>query len=700
MSTPLLNLSNIKLAYDTPRGTLNALNDVSLSVAASETVAVVGESGSGKSTIALSVMGLLGPEAALSGSIRFDGTELVGLDNKAKRTMRGRAISMVFQDPFTSLNPSLPIGEQVSEALVHNEGIPRATALERAIAALGEVGLPNPREIASAYPHQLSGGMQQRVLIATAIVSNPRLLILDEPTTALDVTVEAQILDLLDKLRRDRGLAMLFITHNLGVVNRIADKVCVLYAGRVVEFGHKNDVLGDPAHPYTKGLLASLPTLAGGRTKRIAPIPGRFPDLTKPPEGCIFADRCPFVEATCRALPQELVPRGGTHAVRCWKHETIGDWLKVDHVSHRREREDGKDSTPLLQTEGLTKLYRRGRLGGGIEWSRKLGILPWPKVRTETVHAVDGISLEIGRGEVVGLVGESGSGKSTFGRTVLRLIQPTSGSAYFNGVDVAKLQETEFNNLRKQAQIVFQNPDSSLNPRRRIGDAISRAVALQTNVPAPRRKVHVEDLLDRVGLPRSYYDRYPHQLSGGEKQRVGIARALATDPSFIVCDEPVSALDVSVQATVLNLLDDLRDDLGLSYLFISHDLSVVAYIADRIAVMYSGRICEVGPADAVLSPPYHPYTEALLSAVPLPTPGAEKRERIRLRGDRPPSSSERTGCPFHTRCPRKIGSICEIAQPPVIEPRPGHKIACHIPLEELLRVPSVLPDEQTLERAD
>jgi peptide/nickel transport system ATP-binding protein len=475
----------------------------------------------------------------------------------------------------------------------------------------------------------------------------------------------------------------LFITHNIGVVNRVAHRVCVLYAGRVLELGDKDAVLGAPAHPYTKGLLASLPALSViGSERRTAPIPGRFPDLTQPSPGCIFADRCLFAEGRCRA-PQELITLDGGRQVRCWKAGagTLPAWPQSER--NRRTRARGLPAAPLLQAENVVKTFRRGSLRGGIEWTRRLLVFPWPQVRTELIRAVDGITLAVGRGEAVGLVGESGSGKSTFGRTVLKLVEPNGGRILFDGVDVARQREDALLALRKRAQIVFQNPDSSLNPRRRVGDAIARAVKLHSNVPATGLRQHVETLLDHVGLPRGYYDRYPHQLSGGEKQRVGIARALATGPDFIVCDEPVSALDVSVQATILNLLDDLRGELGLSYLFISHDLAVVAYIADRIAVMYAGRICEEGEVASVLAPPHHPYTEALLSAVPQPTPRAHRSERIRLRGEATSVQVAETCCPFHPRCPRKIGTICETAIPPVLEFSRGHRIACHLPPEQL-----------------
>ena len=692
MSHPLLAVDGLGLTYATPRGSLDALCDVRFAIEAGEALALVGESGSGKSTIALAIMGLLGVEAGMAGSIRLKGRDLAALGKDERRALRGPTMGMVFQDPFTSLNPSLTIGRQLVEPLLVHRGMSRDAARARAIAALGEVGLPDPDHLLAAYPHQLSGGMQQRVLIAGALVCDPELLILDEPTTALDVTVEAQILDLLDHLRRTRGLGMLFITHNLGVVNRIADRVCVLYAGRVVELGRRETVLGSPSHPYTKGLLAALPRLTTGDRHRIAPIPGRFPDLTAPPTGCIFAGRCPFVEETCRTQAQALASVDPGHEVRCWKAEGLPAWPRPAARERVATSAPVAGATPLIRANDLVKTYRRGS-GRRFTWSRRFGVIPWPSAASERIHALEHISLSIERGEVLGLVGESGSGKSTLGRTILNLISPTAGTVHFDGQDIGGPNTADRFAWRKRAQIVFQNPDSSLNPRRRIGHAIARAVSLHCDVPGKALRGHVEALLDRVGLPTSYYDRYPHQLSGGEKQRVGIARAIATGPDFIVCDEPVSALDVSVQATVLNLLDELRRDLGLSYLFISHDLSVVAYIADRIAVMYSGRICEIGPAESVLRPPYHPYTRALLSAIPNPEPGASATERVRLRGDRPPGTGEREGCIFHTRCPDAIPGLCEASTPPVLEPSPGHRIACHLPLAELMGRPSALPSD-------
>jgi peptide/nickel transport system ATP-binding protein len=523
--------------------------------------------------------------------------------------------------------------------------------------------------------------MQQRVLIASALMCDPKFLVLDEPTTALDVTIEARILDLLDDIRRRRGLGMLFITHNLGVVNRIADRVCVLYSGRIAEIGRKTEVLTLPRHPYTKGLLASLPVLAANRERHsLAPIPGQMPQPGDRSAGCVFRPRCPFSEARCEE-PQALVRVEESQSVRCWKADLVVDlpWPveRRQRVSRKR-LDDETDTKPLLVAQDLRKTFRGAAIRKTI-WRRRFGI-PLPYQPRRVVRAINGVSLDLMEGEVLGLVGESGSGKSTLGQAIVRLIEVDSGKVLFQGQDVTTLsQERDF---RSKAQVVFQNPDSSLNPRRAIGPAIARAVMLHSTVRRADMRSQVEALLDRVGLPRSFYDRYPHQLSGGERQRVGIARALATRPRFILCDEPTSALDVSVQATVLNVLADLREEERLSYLFISHDLSVVAHISDRVAVMYAGNIVEIGTTEQVLAPPFHPYTEALLSAIPRTDPGTAERSRIALRSDAP-VGGEATGCPFSGRCPRRIGHVCDEVVPPVQTGLAGHRVVCHIPLEEL-----------------
>jgi peptide/nickel transport system ATP-binding protein len=687
---PLLSVSNLTVAYRTRAGQVRALDGVSFDVVAGEALALVGESGSGKSSAALAIMGLLGPEARIYGGVSFNGRDLTHLPSDELRKIRGRDISIVFQDPFTTLNPSLPVGRQVAEPLIEHLGLRREEAMRRATSALAEVGLPQPESLLSAYPHQLSGGMQQRVLIATALVCDPALIVLDEPTTALDVTVEAHILDLLDQIRRVRKIGMLFITHNLGVVNRIADRVCVIYAGRVLEVGNKNEVLSAPAHPYTKGLLASLPRLnVRERKKRLAPIGGRFPDLTALPVGCIFQPRCPFAEDKC-AEPQALVAISSAQLARCWKADVSANapWPSVTTSAEVAGGSGEREGGEFFAVHDVAKTYVLTSSRSGFEWKKRFGI-PWPRFKRVTIPAVDGVSYTLNSGEVLGLVGESGSGKSTLGRLSIKLIEPTEGQILFNGDDITKLRGSRLTAFRRAAQIAFQNPDSSLNPRRTVGEAVARAVKLHNEIPASRRRAHVEALMERVGLPRNYYDRYPHQLSGGEKQRIGIARALATNPVLVVCDEPVSALDVSVQATVLNVLSDLRDQLGLSYLFISHDISVVAHMADRIAVMFAGKIVESGSATDVLEPPYHPYTEALLAAIPLPDPGLAGRSRPLIKTD-VAAARARTGCPFHLRCPRKLGVICETIPPPLVKAAPGHNIVCHIPLSQPVQVPSAL----------
>jgi peptide/nickel transport system ATP-binding protein len=673
LSEPILSVDNLSIAYPSGDGWLHALEDVSFTIGKGRALGLVGESGSGKSTVALAAMGLLPPEARVAqGRMAFNGELLLDLPEDARRALRGNRISVVFQDPFTSLNPAIPVGRQIAEPLVLHRAMSDEGAEAEARRLLAEVGIARPAEVAAAYPHQLSGGMKQRALIATALACSPELLVLDEPTTALDVTIEAQILDLLEGLRRDRGLSMLYITHNLGVVSRICDDVCVLYAGRVVESGAARDVLRSPRHPYTKGLLASLPHV-GDRQARLSPIPGRFPDLTASLSGCIFHPRCNFAEERCASEPQALA--GESHKVRCWRADELVNarWPAPEEVVAHAAI--GEDHMLLVQTTGLAKTFQMGGVFAGmkLDWS---GGFPL-KFDPPRVRAVDGVSLDIAPGEVVGLVGESGCGKSTLGRMLVRLIEPTAGEIRIDGKDFGALSGRELHEHRRIAQIIFQNPDSSLNPRKTIREIVARPLVLFGLAKGKAVGERVAELLDLVRLPLSCLDRYPHQLSGGEKQRVGIARALATSPRFIVCDEAVSALDVSVQAYVLNVLADLRDRLGVAYLFISHDLSVIAHIADRVTVMYRGAIVEEGPAGAVLKPPYHPYTEALLSAIP--EVGADGSvQRIRLRGDVVEQDGMVRGCRFQNRCQRKLGAICETETPPVHALPGGHRIACHI----------------------
>ncbi len=640
---PLLDVAGLSVTFATPRGPAHALQSVDLAVPRGGALALVGESGSGKSTVILALLGLLGGAKMDAQRLAFDGTDLLA----EAAALRGRRLSVVFQDPSSSLNPAITVGAQVAEPLLVHARLGTAAARARAVELLGEVGLPRPAALMDAYPHQLSGGMKQRAAIAMALAAEPELLLLDEPTTALDVTVEAGILDLLMGLRARCGLSLLLVSHNLGIVDRLCDTATVLYAGRVVEAGTVAAVLQAPRHPYARGLLAAVPRR--GATGPLAPIPGSLPDMTAPDPGCNFRPRCPFAAQGCE-LPQVLA--GDPHPVRCHRADNVTDesWPVPDLDQSRPDM-----SGTLLRAAGL---------------SRSFG----------PVKAVNGVSLEIAQGEVLGMVGESGCGKSTLGRLLLRLLPADAGTLEFDGAAVANDPPLAF---RRRAQIVFQNPDTALNPRQTVGEIVRRPLARFGLARGSAADREIERLLALVRLPPGYVSRFPHQLSGGEKQRVGIARALASRPEFIICDEAVSALDVSVQAAILNLLAELRRDLGLTLLFISHDIGVIGHISDRVAVMYGGTVMELGRTEAVMSPPFHPYTEALLSAVPVI--GGQGHSRLHLPGEQGAVHTG-PGCRFAARCHRRIGPVCVEQAPPWRDMGGGHRVLCHIPADELVRV--------------
>jgi peptide/nickel transport system ATP-binding protein len=615
----------LSVSFATGEGRVRILHEVDFHIKAGEALGLVGESGSGKSTAAVAVLGMLGEGGQVdSGRILFKGQDLGELPPKDQRALRGAAISIVFQDPFTSLNPAMRVGRQIAEPLMLHRGLTEEQAQAEVLRLLSEVKMTDPARVANSYPHELSGGMKQRALIAAALACDPDLLILDEPTTALDVTVEAQILDLLDSLRRTRSLAILFISHNLAVVSKVCENICVLYAGQVVETGPTASVLSAPRHPYTKGLLAALPTLVK-RGERLSTIPGRLPDARSAVAGCIFHPRCAFAVPRCADEAQVLSPLGGDRASRCWRSAELQDaaWPSVETVATPDVtaaagpgRHVASPGTPAIaEAQDLSHVFKTDGFFESLYLDFKVPGFPI-KHRARSVRAVDRVTLAIAPGEIVGLVGESGSGKSTLGRCMIDLINPTQGSVHICGEDLLRASSARKRALLGKAQIVFQNPDSSLNPRRTVRDILARPLVLFGLASGAALERRIDELLELVRLGTHFRKRYAHEMSGGEKQRVGVARALATNPEFIVCDEAVSALDVSVQASVLNLLSDLRSTLGVAYLFISHDLSVISHIADRVCVMYQGAIVEEGPTERVMTAPEHPYTRKLLSSIP------------------------------------------------------------------------------------
>jgi peptide/nickel transport system ATP-binding protein len=667
----VLAVDHLNVTYLTRDGAVRAVRDVSFEIGRGETLGLVGESGSGKSTVALAIMNYLGLSGRASGAIRYGDRDLLTLPSDALRRIRGGQIAMVYQDPMSALNPAIPVGEQIGEALRLHQKLSAEDAFHRAVEMMRRTQIADPEINAHRYPHQLSGGMQQRVVIAMALINNPDLLILDEPTTGLDVTTEATILDLVADLRREFNSAILFITHDLGVIAQVSDRIGVLYAGELVEIGRTRRIFERPRHPYTLALLSTAPKISADAAEtRLSPIPGRLPDLRRVPTGCIFAPRCRFAQPVCHETSPPLAPAAeATHRAACFFAETLPAPGELQATGAARDRRDAGDA--ILDARDVS-----------IHFDERGFLDVITRKPATPVRAVDGISLTLRRGETVGLVGESGSGKTTFGKALVRLVDPTNGILTIGGADVTRLSRAEDRALRKRVQFIFQNPESALNPRKRVGDILARPLKLYGLASSSELPARIAELLDLVHLRPEYASRLPHELSGGEKQRVGIARAFAAEPDVIVADEPLSALDVSVQASILNLLIDLQARFGTAYLFISHDLGTVRHLCDRVVVMYLGNVYETGTVRDVYEPPYHPYTEALLSAIPLPDPNVS-RDRIRLGGPVPSPRRPPSGCKFHTRCPRKWGPICEQEMPPGQQVAPGHVIFCHRPLETL-----------------
>lgn len=678
MMNPVLSVQHLSISYQVNGQWIRAVRDFQVEVHPGQIVGIVGESGSGKSTVAAGIMRYLAANgrAEPGGVIRFMGEDLATKSRQEMQPFWGAQMGMVPQNPGTALNPSIRVGEQVAEILRQHQGLDKQAAREKTIEIFHRVQLADPEGILRRYPHELSGGMQQRIVIAMALCTSPHLLILDEPTTNLDVTTEAVILDLVRDLIRVEGAGALYVTHNLGVVAHLCERVIVMYAGEIMEDAAVLDLFERPQHPYTIGLLNSVPRL--GQTKRTAAlqtVAGRPPSLVDLPEGCVFAPRCPLALDICRTRPP-LEQSAEGRWVRChrWPEIVRGEigLTGEEKAGVQALDQAALERESLLKVRGLTRHFPVRRTLGEVLRREP----PAP------VRAVDGVNLGIQKGRTLGLVGESGSGKTTLARIIIGLENRDAGTIDLMGVDIVGNVRERAREVLAQLQMVFQNPQDSLNPYLTVGQAIRRPLIKLAGIRRADADREVVRLLNAVKLRAEYAARYPGELSGGEKQRVAIARAFASNPALIICDEPVSALDVSVQAAVLNLLAQLQEDRDTAYLFISHDLAVVGYLADYLVVMYLGELFEVGFGSDLFRPPYHPYTEALVSAIPRIDP-REQTHRIRLTDDIPSPRNMPTGCRFHTRCPRKIGAICEEEEPPWRDDGNGHFIRCHIPLEEL-----------------
>jgi len=668
MSEVLLQVKELSVRIGSGDSAIRPVDAVSFRIRRGETFALLGESGCGKSMTALALLRLLPQPVGkiVGGSVRLNGEELLSLPETGMRAVRGGRIAMIFQEPMTSLNPVMTIGDQIAESLEQHKGLRGAKMQQRVVELLDDVGIPDAARRYGEYPHQLSGGMKQRVMIAIALAGDPDLLIADEPTTALDVTIQAQVLELIRQVQRKRGMAVLLITHDLGVVSEMADRIAVMYAGQLVEQAPRDIFFGHAQHPYSNKLFAALPD-SSKREERLTVIPGTVPLLNQTFYGCRFADRCDSAWELCQRQVPDWFEKGVDQGVRCHLADPTlsapASRPTRDEATAPAVRSGTAPNNALLEVDELKVHFP---IHKGL-FKRVIG----------QVRAVDGVSLSINEGQTLALVGESGCGKTTVGKGILQLLKPTAGSVCFESVELTRLKGEALRSRRSDFQIIFQDPYSSMNPRMSIVDIIEEGmIAQRIGANAQQRRQRAQELLRQVGLRPEHIHHYPHEFSGGQRQRVCIARALAVNPKLIVCDEPTSALDVSVQAQILNLLQDLQRELGLSFLFITHDLSVVSYIADRVAVMYLGRIVEEGEVNEVLEDPQHPYTQALLSAVPR-IDGESDRKVIRLEGDLPSPSNPPQGCHFHPRC-RQAMPECSTSYPQVTRLSETRMVRCHL----------------------